>query len=83
MQLSSHHFKIIMFKLWQKNTLIAVLTKISSISSNDYLDLWYSKVKDIDRMNICRTTMEREKKLIITSFTRKFVSNSQNKGMQL
>ncbi|KSZ42077.1 hypothetical protein AOB47_1049c [Listeria monocytogenes] len=40
-------------------------------------------MKDIDRMNICRTTMEREKKLIITSFTRKFVSNSQNKGMQL
>ncbi|SPX75137.1 hypothetical protein K1T44_1245 [Listeria innocua] len=34
-------------------------------------------------MNIYRTTMEREKKFIITSFTRKFVSNSQNKGMQL
>ncbi|MCT02330.1 hypothetical protein DT641_14675, partial [Listeria monocytogenes] len=59
------------------------LTKLIILSSSNYLDLWYIRMKDIDRMNICRTTMEREKKLIITSFTRKFVSNSQNKGMQL
>ncbi|HAC2565470.1 TPA_asm: hypothetical protein GZH95_15375, partial [Listeria monocytogenes] len=59
------------------------LTKLIILSSSNYLDLWYIRMKDIDRMNICRTTMEREKKLIITSFTLKFVSNSQNKGMQL
>ncbi|EHY63315.1 hypothetical protein LMIV_0772 [Listeria monocytogenes FSL J1-208] len=59
------------------------MTKLIILSSSNYLDLWYIRMKDIDRMNICRTTMEREKKLIITSFTRKFVSNSQNKGMQL
>ncbi len=53
------------------------------LSSSNYLDLWYIRMKDIDRMNICRTTMEREKKLIIVSFTRKFVLNFQNKGMQL
>lgn len=63
--------------------MIPALTKLIILSSSNYLDLWYIRVKDIDRMNICRTTMEREKKLIITSFTRKFVSNSQNKGMQL
>lgn len=63
--------------------MIAALTKLIILSSSNYLDLWYIRMKDIDRMNICRTTMEREKKLIITSFTRKFVSNSQNKGMQL
>lgn len=63
--------------------MIPVLTKLIILSSSNYLDLWYIRMKDIDRMNICRTTMEREKKLIITSFTRKFVSNSQNKGMQL
>lgn len=63
--------------------MIPALTKLIIISSSNYLDLWYIRMKDIDRMNICRTTMEREKKLIITSFTRKFVSNSQNKGMQL
>ncbi|EAD5378757.1 hypothetical protein EVB19_13290, partial [Listeria monocytogenes] len=62
---------------------ITGLTKLIILSSSNYLDLWYIRMKDIDRMNICRTTMEREKKLIITSFTRKFVSNSQNKGMQL
>ncbi|EAD2984973.1 hypothetical protein D6Z44_03325, partial [Listeria monocytogenes] len=64
-------------------SLITGLTKLIILSSSNYLDLWYIRMKDIDRMNICRTTMEREKKLIITSFTRKFVSNSQNKGMQL
>lgn len=63
--------------------MIKGLTKLIILSSSNYLDLWYIRMKDIDRMNICRTTMEREKKLIITSFTRKFVSNSQNKGMQL
>ncbi|CDK42379.1 hypothetical protein VFC2026_02310 [Listeria monocytogenes] len=63
--------------------MITGLTKLIILSSSNYLDLWYIRMKDIDRMNICRTTMEREKKLIITSFTRKFVSNSQNKGMQL
>lgn len=63
--------------------MIPALTKLILLSSSNYLDLWYIRMKDIDRMNICRTTMEREKKLIITSFTRKFVSNSQNKGMQL
>ncbi|CUM33792.1 hypothetical protein SLCC85_20810 [Listeria monocytogenes] len=63
--------------------MIPALTKLIILSSSNYLDLWYIRMKDIDRMNICRTTMEREKKLIITSFTRKFVSNSQNKGMQL
>ncbi|CUL83740.1 hypothetical protein LM900277_100436 [Listeria monocytogenes] len=63
--------------------MITGLTKLILLSSSNYLDLWYIRMKDIDRMNICRTTMEREKKLIITSFTRKFVSNSQNKGMQL
>lgn len=63
--------------------MIKGLTKLFILSSSNYLDLWYIRMKDIDRMNICRTTMEREKKLIITSFTRKFVSNSQNKGMQL
>ncbi len=63
--------------------MIPALTKLIILSSSNYLDLWYIIMKDIDRMNICRTTMEREKKLIITSFTRKFVSNSQNKGMQL
>lgn len=63
--------------------MIPALTKLIILSSSNYLDLWYIRMKDIDRMNICRTTMEREIKLIITSFTRKFVSNSQNKGMQL
>lgn len=63
--------------------MIPALTKLIILSSSNYLDLWYIRMKDIDRMNICRTTMEREKKLIITSFTRKFVSNFQNKGMQL
>lgn len=63
--------------------MIPALTKLIILSSSNYLDLWYIRMKDIDRMNICRTTMEREKKLIITSFIRKFVSNSQNKGMQL
>ncbi|CUL55604.1 hypothetical protein LM7456_140246 [Listeria monocytogenes] len=63
--------------------MITGLTKLIILSSSNYLDLWYIRMKDIDRMNICRTTMQREKKLIITSFTRKFVSNSQNKGMQL
>lgn len=63
--------------------MIPALTKLIILSSSNYLDLWYIRKKDIDRMNICRTTMEREKKFIITSFTRKFVSNSQNKGMQL
>lgn len=63
--------------------MIKGLTKLFILSSSNYLDLWYIRMKDIARMNICRTTMEREKKLIITSFTRKFVSNSQNKGMQL
>lgn len=63
--------------------MIPALIKLIILSSSNYLDLWYIRMKDIDRMNICRTTMEREKKLIITSFTRKFVSNSQNKGMQL
>lgn len=63
--------------------MIPALTKLIILSSSNYLDLWYIRMKDIDRMNICRTTMEREKKIIITSFTRKFVSNSQNKGMQL
>lgn len=63
--------------------MIPALTKLIILSSSNYLDLWYIRMKDIDRMNICRTTMEREKKLIITSFTRKFVSNPQNKGMQL
>lgn len=63
--------------------MIPALTKLIILSSSNYMDLWYIRMKDIDRMNICRTTMEREKKLIITSFTRKFVSNSQNKGMQL
>ncbi len=72
-----------MFKLYQKISMIPALTKLIILSSSNYLDLWYIRMKDIDRMNICRTTMEREKKLIITSFTRKFVSNSQNKGMQL
>ncbi|MCG3304168.1 hypothetical protein [Listeria monocytogenes] len=42
--------------------MITGLTKLIILSSSNYLDLWYIRMKDIDRMNICRTTMEREKK---------------------